>query len=182
MSKYGPRPRSLDERFWEKVSPEPNSGCWLWVAGRNTSGYGTIKCRPGGTRSATRISWELAFGSTPSGLFVCHRCDTPSCVNPGHLFLGTHRDNMLDAVRKGRMHNGPISEEVRLRLRHARAAMPRTTHCKHGHELSGGNVITKSDGHRQCRECRDLYSKGWGRLRPPRRVAAMRRLPPLSHV
>ena len=94
---------TLYKRFWEKVdvSAGPH-GCWLWIATVTNKGYGQFsKGRVSVT--AHRMSWELANGvKPPTDLFVCHRCDTPTCVNPAHLFLGTHRDNIADMVAKGR--------------------------------------------------------------------------------
>lgn len=71
--------------------------CWLWKTGIQAFGYGTI-CR----QNAHRVVWELFNGKIPGTLFVLHKCDTPNCVNPKHLFLGTQSDNMLDASKKGR--------------------------------------------------------------------------------
>ena len=92
------------ERFNQKFIPEPNTGCWLWIARLNNRGYGVIgRGRRGdGTTAAHRVSWELFCGLIPNGMHVLHKCDNPPCVNPQHLFLGTHGDNMRDAVRKGR--------------------------------------------------------------------------------
>ena len=87
--------------FIEKVTPEPNSGCWLWLGNYNRDGYGMM-CVAGKTVSAHRISWQLFKGESAGPLLVCHRCDNPSCVNPDHLFLGTASDNQQDSIRKGR--------------------------------------------------------------------------------
>ena len=109
----------LSDRFWAKVNPngpvpphQPHLGpCWLWTANRNSVGYGMIAPGYGGRSSilAHRASWELANGPVPAGLFVCHHCDTPLCVNPAHLFLGTDQENKDDMVRKGRSPKGERS-------------------------------------------------------------------------
>lgn len=97
---YAAKP--ITERFWPKVSPEPMSGCWLWTGSVGAGGYGRIFDSGKKLLSAHRLSWSLTFGDAPGDLDVLHRCDQPSCVNPGHLFLGTARDNMADMKRKGR--------------------------------------------------------------------------------
>lgn len=89
------------ERFEEKFVPVTESGCWLWTAAILRGGYGAFKIN-GMTGVAHRISFELYVGDIPEGLYVLHKCDIPSCVNPDHLFLGTHQDNMDDMRRKGR--------------------------------------------------------------------------------
>lgn len=85
-----------------RVSPVPEAGCWLWTGGLSRKGYGHFYLR-GRIHRAHRVSFEMAKGPIPAGLGVCHKCDTPSCVNPDHLFLGDQRANILDAVAKGRV-------------------------------------------------------------------------------
>lgn len=90
------------DRFWSKVNKDTESGCWEWAfACKDKSGYGQTWWN-GSLKRAHRVSWELHNGPISRGLWVLHRCDNPSCVNPDHLFLGTHQDNMDDKNNKGR--------------------------------------------------------------------------------
>lgn len=93
------------ERFEQKFSPEPNSGCWLWTGNIEGCGYGVF-CFNRRPVRAHRSSWELHRGPIPAGMHVLHRCDVRSCVNPDHLFLGTHQDNMRDMAAKKRAARG----------------------------------------------------------------------------
>jgi hypothetical protein len=91
--------------FWEHKDVQP-SGCWVWRGGKNKNGQGVV--RHGGRNQVTsRVAWELAYGSIPTGLWVLHRCDNPSCINPKHLFLGTAQDNVDDMIAKGRQVRRP---------------------------------------------------------------------------
>lgn len=87
--------------FPEKYERIPFSGCWLWTGGVTWNGYGRIRVN-GQYRQAHRFSWESHVGAIPNGLYVCHRCDVPACVNPAHLFVGTAKDNAHDCIEKGR--------------------------------------------------------------------------------
>lgn len=97
-------------RFWRHVSKGPE--CWLWTGAPNSAGYGMVGEGPAGADRkilAHRLAWEIHFGPIPEGMFVCHHCDTPLCVRPDHLFLGTHTDNMRDMAAKGRQRRQPFA-------------------------------------------------------------------------
>ena len=93
--------KTLEERFYEKIEPEPNSGCWLWIEHLTPKGYGAMSYQ-GKKKRAHRVSYQIHNGPIPADKMVLHKCDNRSCVNPTHLYLGTHSENMLDMVTRGR--------------------------------------------------------------------------------
>lgn len=100
MNQWTKNPVSVRDRFYQKFIPVTESGCWIWE-GSSSGRYGYIS-HEGHNRLAHRISWELHRGPLPAGMEVCHFCDVEPCVNPAHLFLGTHKENCHDRDRKGR--------------------------------------------------------------------------------
>ncbi len=87
-------------------------GCWIWQRAANNKGYGV--CAVGrGMRLAHRMAYAIVHGPIPTGISVLHHCDTPLCINPDHLFLGTQMDNVHDAMQKGRHKNPPLNAHYR---------------------------------------------------------------------
>lgn len=97
--------KTTEQRFWSKVDRGDGSGCWLWTADLNRTGYGRINVNRR-VWLAHRLSFVINVGPVPAKLFVLHACDTPACVRPDHLWLGTQADNMRDAATKGRTARG----------------------------------------------------------------------------
>jgi hypothetical protein len=103
--KHGP----AKERFERHYTRGPKSQCWLWTGALNEKGYGSFRDK-GKSRTASRVAYEIHKRRlVPKGRCVCHSCDTPACVNPHHLFLGSHQKNMTDRNQKGRA-RGPLGE------------------------------------------------------------------------
>jgi hypothetical protein len=125
----------MSNHFLAKISPEPNTGCWLWTGYVKSNGYGEQRVK-GRLWLAHRYAWTVANGPIKNGLLVCHKCDNRLCVNPSHMFLGTHHDNSADMITKGRHVPHNRNQPV----------------CKRGHPLSGGNIRTYG-AKRACKEC-----------------------------
>lgn len=151
--------KTLQQRFDAKYIPEPNSGCWLWFGSFDGCGYGQLRIDDR-LKMATHVSLELDGRPVPKGLCACHRCDTPACVNPGHLFVGTRKENTQDAMRKGRAHKPPI----------AKKGQRQKALCNKGHPLAGDNLYELPSGYRACRACRVEWKRG---LRARRHAAGL---------
>ena len=132
------------ERFNQKINK--TNTCWLWTGAQNSKGYGAMSYN-GKVINAHRLSYLLHKGEIPDKLIVCHTCDTPRCVNPDHLWLGTHTDNNHDMIKKNR---------------HGKN-MRRQTHCRKGHKFTPKTtyIRTEPDGtqYQNCKTCRNILKK-----------------------
>lgn len=108
-------------RFWSHVAIGSDEECWLWTGCTTACGYGRASRYGGANVLAHRLAYELAVGEVPDGLCVMHVCDTPACVNPAHLRLGTQRDNVADCVAKGRTAHGEKNGRAKLTSADVRA-------------------------------------------------------------
>lgn len=143
----GPFRSSFEDRYNHLAFPEPNSGCFIWMGAIGSNGYGKIGIS--GTNKlayAHRAAYEYFVGPIPQGLDLDHKCRMRCCVNPEHLEPVTRKENL----RRG------IGAAVVSAMRRAK------THCKHGHLLSGTNLIPNKYGYRMCRACSYRRTKGYG--------------------
>lgn len=96
--RFDPSELQMTEKHLCNIEPIPITGCWLWAGSWDKHKYGRVS----GTVTAHRFFYAYFNGPITNGLHVLHKCDTPACVNPDHLFLGTHQDNMADKMKKKR--------------------------------------------------------------------------------
>jgi hypothetical protein len=142
------------ERFIEKISPEPNTGCWLWTGSERSFGYGCC-AKNGKNYPAHRAAYELFKGPIPSGLEIDHLCHVTFCVNPDHLEPVTRQVN-IKRRRNGGPNKGQRKANTVLHPNTAKNLMhnKRKTHCPHGHEYSGDNLKIRPCGRRECKICK----------------------------
>lgn len=138
--------------LWRKADKSGGElACWLWTASTRDGGrshqYGKHHDENGRAQRAHRLAYELVHGPIPEGLVVMHTCDTPRCINPGHLTLGTIRENTWDAIEKGRM---PFT----------------IGRCRNGHDYTPENTITRHTGQKHCKTCQKAAMDRWVAANP----------------
>ena len=151
------------QRYLKNIKLDQSTGCYNYTGSNDDRGYGRIRIG-GGVRIKThRLAILLDGRDLPKDMYACHTCDNPSCVNPKHLFVGTHTDNMNDMVVKGR----------------CKSTSPYTnkTHCKQGHEFNEENTYHphRNKNHRVCKTCRRLsYNRNIEKRRAYDRLRSQR--------
>lgn len=126
-----------------KIVRVPWSGCWIWTGATTKKGYGLIT-RGGENMYIHRLSYEENKGPIPAGLQILHTCDVKCCANPDHIYAGTHRDNVFDAISRNRYHKEIV-----------------VSHCHRGHEFTPENTYNYNN-HRHCKACWKLKYKNKG--------------------
>jgi len=121
------------QQIMNNVIIHPRTRCWMWTAAVNNHGYGLInRRRQKDGRYAHRVAYKLFNGDIPDGMFVLHKCDTPRCVNPEHLSLGTQSDNIKDCATKGRLVNNSGERHGMAKLDAEKVLQIRASDVKNG--------------------------------------------------
>lgn len=141
-----------ETRFQRYVCPEPMSGCHLWAGGLFPTGYGIFWFSEDNPAARAHVvAWEFVNGPVPDGLDVCHTCDVRCCVNPDHLYVGTRKQNMADAIARGRMPRGDKTWHRRMPEKIARGpALPQA-------KLTEADVIAIRASNKLQRELAEQY-------------------------
>lgn len=155
------------ERFDRLAPCGAPDACWPWQGPRNSKGYGQFRLgtkRPHRAVTASRVAWSLSHGRDfPAGMLACHSCDNPPCVNPAHIWPGTHQQNVDDMYAKGRR---------------PRAIVDRV--CRAGHRVEGSNA--QSHGRRTvCRTCRNARDRERSRTKTVVRLPRVAADTPYGH-
>lgn len=132
--------RTRVERFCRYIAPRGDDSCWEWRGAKSGRGYGSFHWGAGrGNIGSHQASYEIFVGPIPDGQYVCHRCDSPPCCNPGHLFLGSALDNTTDAITKGRKRRHLVVGDT----------------CKNGHAITSPKDLKQppSFSGPRCRRC-----------------------------
>lgn len=139
----------LESRFWSKISPDPESGCWRWVGGLGPHGYGKYWSEGKTKGQAHKMVYEKLVGPVPEGLELDHLCRVRCCVNPDHLEPVTHAEN----IRRSPL----IAQAFSARVEEQKAI----THCPQGHEYTEENTKRDKRGCRLCRICQRAAQAKW---------------------
>jgi hypothetical protein len=134
--------KSVEDRFWAKVDRSgPHDDCWMWMA-CIVGGYGQFAVAHGKRVRPHRFAWESAHGPIPTGMIIDHLCRNRACVNPLHMRLCTHAENL---TAPGAMTSNRRWIDY--------------SHCRHGHLLTAENTFRTRRGFRQCRACMRRWSE-----------------------
>jgi hypothetical protein len=133
----------VKSKLLSKIIVDEDTNCWLWQGAISGNNYGIMRA-DGIASSVHRLSWEAHNGLIPVGLSVLHKCDNKKCINPDHLYLGTHLDNSRDTTERKQSFNAT------------------RTVCKRGHEFNEDNTYIRTDGRRMCRACVKLLKVSHG--------------------